>query len=144
MIITGWACPNATDNELVFADTYYFLARLNSADSHRARVLAYSGQTRARLLTTEWVLLELADTLAKTRFRKIIRDYLKYLDANAEVVQVDDRLRQAALNLYHQHDDKAWSLTDCLSFVVMREHSATTALNGDRHFIQAGFEAVFA
>jgi predicted nucleic acid-binding protein len=129
--------------KLVFADTSYFLARINSADSHRTRVLAYSGQTRARLLTTEWVLLELADTLAKTRFRKVIKDYIKYLEVNAEIVWVDERLRQAVLDLYHQHDDKAWSLTDCLSFVVMREFGLTTALTGDRHFIQAGFEAVF-
>jgi predicted nucleic acid-binding protein len=129
---------------VVFADTYYFLARINSADSHRSHVLAYSAQIRARLLTTEWVLLELADTLAKTRFRMVIKDYIKYLEANAEIVWVDERLRQAALDLYHQHDDKAWSLTDCLSFVVMRKHGIKTALTGGHHFIQAGFKAVFA
>jgi hypothetical protein len=38
--------------------------------------------------------------------------------------------------------DKAWSLTDCISFVVMREHEITDALTGDRHFTQAGFNAL--
>lgn len=128
---------------VVFVDTYYFLARLNALDSHRARVMAYSGDTRVRLLTTEWVFLELADTLAKTKLRKIIKDYLAYLESHLEIVRVDDRLRNLAFDCYHQHDDKAWSLTDCLSFVVMRERKITKALTGDHHFIQAGFEAVF-
>ena len=128
----------------VFADTYYFLARLNSLDPHRSKVLAYSGETRAQLLTTEWVLLELADALADTHFRKVIKDYFDFLEKQTVIIRVDDRLRRKALDCYNLHDDKRWSLTDCLSFVVMRESGVTTALTGDRHFIQAGFDAVFA
>ncbi len=44
----------------------------------------------------------------------------------------------------HQHDDKTWSLTDCLSFVVTHECRIAEALTGDHHFVQAGFAAVFA
>ena len=38
--------------------------------------------------------------------------------------------------------DKNWSVTDCTSFVVMREHNLTEALTADRHFEQAGFKAI--
>ncbi len=38
--------------------------------------------------------------------------------------------------------DKDWSLTDCISFVVMEEHGITDALTGDHHFEQAGFRAL--
>jgi len=41
--------------------------------------------------------------------------------------------------LYQNRPDKNWSLTDCISFVVMQEHGITEALTADRHFEQAGF-----
>ena len=48
-------------------------------------------------------------------------------------------LLDRALELYHQHADKRWTLTDCTSFVVMREREITKALTADHHFEQAGF-----
>jgi hypothetical protein len=47
-----------------------------------------------------------------------------------------------ALDLYHQHRDKEWTLTDCTSFLVMRERDITGVLTGDHHFEQAGFTAL--
>jgi predicted nucleic acid-binding protein len=38
--------------------------------------------------------------------------------------------------------DKEWSLTDCLSFVVMQQRGLTEALTPDEHFVQAGFKAL--
>ncbi len=38
--------------------------------------------------------------------------------------------------------DKDWSLTDCISFVVMHERGITEALTADHHFEQAGFVAL--
>ena len=32
-----------------------------------------------------------------------------------------------------------WSLTDCISFIVMQERNISEALTTDRHFEQAGF-----
>ena len=46
------------------------------------------------------------------------------------------------LERYARSDDKAWGLTDCVSFVLMEEHSVTRALAHDHHFEQAGFEAL--
>ena len=40
--------------------------------------------------------------------------------------------------------DKDCSLTDCVSFVIMREAGLQEALTGDRHFEQAGFQALLA
>ncbi len=40
--------------------------------------------------------------------------------------------------------DTEWSLTDCISFVVMDEREVTDALIGDRHFEQARFRALLA
>jgi hypothetical protein len=47
-----------------------------------------------------------------------------------------------ALELYHQHADKDWTLTDCSSVLVMRERGLMDVLTADRHFEQAGFNAL--
>lgn len=46
------------------------------------------------------------------------------------------------LRLYRGRSDKEWSLTDCVSFNIMRERGLTSALTYDHHFEQAGFEAL--
>ena len=61
-----------------------------------------------------------------------------------KIVEFSDSLYRRGLTLYDQRPDKAWSLTDCISFVVMEENAIREALTGDRHFSQAGFVAVFA
>jgi hypothetical protein len=38
--------------------------------------------------------------------------------------------------------DKDWSLTDCISFVVMEDENIKEALTADHHFEQAGFVAL--
>lgn len=48
----------------VFADAFYFVAQLNRHDQHHERVLKFSRGFRARLLTSDWVLMEVADALA--------------------------------------------------------------------------------
>ena len=52
------------------------------------------------------------------------------------------RRRMRGVALYAERPDKDWSLTDCISFVVMRKMDITEALTGDRHFEQAGFTAL--
>ena len=128
----------------LFADTFYFQARLNRHDQHHAKVLAWSQSQSVPLVTTELVLVELANSLAASRFRPLVYDYFRLLRQKVTVVPPSRARLEKALLLYHQHDDKTWSLTDCLSFVVMRERRITEALTGDHHFVQAGFAAVFA
>jgi len=44
----------------VFADAFYFVARLHRHDQHHKRALAFSRDFRAHLLTTDWVLMEVS------------------------------------------------------------------------------------
>ncbi len=55
-----------------------------------------------------------------------------------------DSLYQSGLELYSKRPDKIWSLTNCISFAVMREPGLEEALTGDHHFTQAGFRTLFA
>jgi uncharacterized protein len=128
----------------VFADAFYFVARLNRHDQHHERVLKFSRDFRAHLLTSDWVLMEVADALAESECRGRVRDFILHLRGTAacEIVPASRELLDRALDLYHQHADKRWTLTDCVSFVIMRERKVTGALTGDRHFEQAGFAAL--
>jgi len=49
-----------------------------------------------------------------------------------------------AVRLFAARSDKDWSLTDCLSFIVMGQKDIQEALTADNHFEQAGFRAVLA
>jgi predicted nucleic acid-binding protein len=129
----------------VFADAFYFVARLNRRDQHHERVVAFSRTLRAGLLTTDWVLMEVADALARSECRPRVREFILHLRqaAGCEIVPASRALLDQALELYQRHRDKEWTLTDCTSFVVMRERGLTEALTKDRHFEQAGFTTVF-
>lgn len=59
-----------------------------------------------------------------------------------KIVPADTALFHRGVELFERRMDKKWSLTDCLSFVVMEEQGITDALTGDRHFEQAGFNAL--
>jgi predicted nucleic acid-binding protein len=48
----------------------------------------------------------------------------------------------ASLDLYRERSDKGWSLTDCASFLTIRELGITAALTSDKHFEQAGCTAL--
>ena len=55
---------------------------------------------------------------------------------------MDDDTFARGFDLYARRPDKSWSLTDCISFVVMTDRGLTEALTGDHHFEQAGFRAL--
>lgn len=127
----------------VFADTFYFLAVLNKNDEAHANAVQYSARIE-RLITTEWVLTELADGLASSRHRGVFLQTRQELlaDADVQVIPLDMQLQEEGIRLYADRADKEWSLTDCISFVVMRREAVTEALTGDHHFEQAGFVAL--
>ena len=127
-----------------FADTYFYLAVINPHDSAHAAALALSRDFRGRVITTEFILLELADAMTSPPDRlAFIRlfDALR-ADAALEVVPISHELWERGRVLYTDRPDKHWSLTDCISFIVMKEHKITEALTGDHHFEQAGFVAL--
>ena len=128
----------------VFADAFYFVALLNRGDQHHAKVTAAARQLRENLITTEWVLMELADALAESASRRLVAPFIHELsqDPKVQIIPVTTDLFQRGLRLYEDRQDKGWTLTDCTSFVVMRDESITDALTGDHHFEQAGFKAL--
>jgi hypothetical protein len=63
-----------------------------------------------------------------------------WADAQIEIVTLNRALLAEAINFYQARPDKAWGLTDCVSFVIMEQRGVREALTADKHFEQAGFK----
>jgi predicted nucleic acid-binding protein len=128
-----------------FADAFFFFAWWNRRDRAHPRVQRFVANFVGHLVTTRWVLMEVADGLASTPARREVRTMFEDLRADpmVTIIEPDGVLDRQGLTLYDARPDKEWSLTDCISFVAMTGHGLTEALTGDKHFEQAGFVAFF-
>jgi predicted nucleic acid-binding protein len=92
---------------------------------------------------TEAVLLEVGAAMSAVN-RTVAVLFLRslYRTPNTHVVPMDEELFQRGLDLYAERPDKSWSLTDCISFIVMQDHGLYDAVTADEHFSQAGYRAL--
>lgn len=130
-----------------FVDTGYLIALFSPNDAHHTQALALQAQVqreRRQLLTTEAVVFEVGAAFSRVAYRAVGQAVMHTLinDSLIETTPVMPVLRDKALALFAQHQDKDWSLCDCASFAVMRERGVTQSLSADHHFDQAGFTAL--
>ena len=129
---------------MTFADNSYFLALLNADDTWHAVARKASAALADNILSTDWVLAEVTDAMCRGHNRAKVVSFLRMLRRREDVVLLpaSRELFDRGLQLFGDRPDKEWSLTDCISFVVMGERSLTDALTSDHHFDQAGFTAL--
>jgi uncharacterized protein len=130
--------------KVVFADTAFWIARSVPKDQWAASAqVATSKIVGARLVTTDFVLIEYLDSLAGSgayvrQFAiSTVREILG--SRMVDVVEASRSAWQAAMQLYDRRGDKAYSLTDCASMLVMRARGIAEILTSDREFEQEGF-----
>jgi uncharacterized protein len=128
----------------VFADAHYYIAMLNPSDAAHSRAMAATTQLTRPVVTTLWVLMEVADALSAPAIRGKTHRFLQtiFTDPKTSVYSEMDPWLARGLALYGRRPDKNWSLTDCISFEVMAERGLSDALTADHHFTQAGFCAL--
>lgn len=128
----------------IFVDTVFVIALVNHKDrSHQQASVLAKQYEKHPLLVTDSVLIEIGNALAKNYKHDCIRIIEQFFDSEEmKVVRLTPFLFEQALELYRSYKDKAWGLTDCISFVVMKNEGITQALTFDRHFVQAGFQAL--
>lgn len=130
-----------------FADTSFWMALSRKRDQHNRHAIAWDQfviRTRSSIVTTEAVLWEWLNGLSDASTRGIAAEGYRrvHVDAHIEVVPFQPELIESAVALYRTRADKDWSLTDCLSFVVMERRHLTEALTTDGHFEQAGLKVM--
>lgn len=129
----------------VFMDTYALIAWINTRDAAHQPVKSYLDAYSGSIVTTAWVLLELADAFSLSSAKPFAIEAIKRIHRLPMFVVVgfDPAVCQAGFDLYEAPSHKDWSLTDCVSFAVMTQRGLTEALTADHHFEQAGFRVLF-
>ena len=129
-----------------FGDTFLFIALLSPRDSFHQRAVEVSRDWQGQIITTRWVLAEVGNALCGVTARQSFVTFLEGLAQQEQIVVLpdSDSLFEQGLQLFSGRPDKEWSLTDCISFVVMQDEGLAEALTGDAHFEQAGFKALLA
>jgi len=128
----------------IFIDTSAFLALEDESDEHHEEAIRFRDQELLRgnyeLVTTSYILDE---TLTLLRSRLGIPasiDFSKKIRRSqvVKVLSVSKEVEEKALELFEKYDEKTFSFTDCVSFVVMREKGIQEAFTFDEHFVQMG------
>lgn len=128
----------------IFVDTSAWFALIHRRDSAHRRALRVWKELRhrpTRLVTSDYVLDE---TITLMRFRAghdaacrlgspLLRSHV------VEITEVTPQVHAGAWDLFVRQADRDFSLTDCTSFVIMRELGLQDAFTFDEHFGQMGF-----
>jgi predicted nucleic acid-binding protein len=128
-----------------FVDTWFFIALFDRFDSHHriARRLEStlalgSSVTHDAVFGEFLAFVAASDENNRAAAARLVREWMR----RNFVVTADRALFLRALDLYERRLDKAYSLVDCMSMIVMRDRGITHVLTNDHHFAQEGFTLV--
>lgn len=130
--------------DAIFVDTGYWLALELANDQNHAAALGHWQRivkALPPLVTTSYVFDEVV-TFFNNRghHAKAVQVGNRLLHSpSIQMIQVDEALFFEGWTLLQQRPDKSYSLTDCLSFIVMKRLGLQVAYTFDQHFAQAGF-----
>ena len=130
----------------LFADTSgwgHIVDPTQAFHARAANLYRAARKQNRRVITTNYILTELI-ALMSSPLRIPRPKAIEFIESlktspHVEVIHVDASLDDQAWQLLKNRQDKAWSLVDCASFVVMAQRGLIEALTTDHHFEQAGF-----
>lgn len=128
----------------IFIDTGYIIALEMARDQHHeSATIHWNSVPRddLDLTTTTYVLDEIVTFLVSRGYHdKAVAIGRILLDSSdIKLIHIDEPLLMEVWRYFERHTDKQYSLTDCISFVVMLKYEMQTAYAYDKNFVQAGF-----
>ncbi len=128
----------------VFCDSLYFKALADRRDQYHNLSVKLADQLGAvTLVTTHEVFLESLNFLSGygPNLRQGITKVLESFCAQPHclLLGLSQERFVEGWQLYRDRSDKDYSLTDCISMVVMRKRGIADVLTHDSHFRQEGF-----
>lgn len=127
-----------------FLDSSFLLALIHPDDPQHERAAAWQRVIRGEFVTTEYHLVQLADALLDESKRRLALEMLWLLraDPGVGVVPASTALMEEGLRLLDESEGRDWTLTDCMSFAVMRHAGLMDVLTTNHYFEQAGFRSL--
>lgn len=131
----------------VFLDTGYVIALELASDQHHQAALKHwrsIAKSLPLLVTTSYVFDEIVTFFnSRGHHAKAVEIGNRLLNSpSIRLVHVGEDLFQAGWDYFQKSKDREYSLTDCISFLMMEEFGIDTAFAFDKHFVQAGFKKV--
>ena len=129
----------------VFVDTAFWIARFDRTDQLHAKAaqVAESLGDNLRFVTTDAVLTEFMNYFSKAspELRQRTAEFVKsvILQPTIEVVFHGHGYFVRGIEFYARRKDKGYSLTDCISMLVLQDWKIQEVLTHDKHFRQEGF-----
>lgn len=131
----------------VFVDTsgfYALLVKRDDAHVQAKKLMRKARQQKRTFVCTDYIIDETATLIKARGLGYLLNDFFDVV-LHSRVCRIEwtdnDRFF-ATKELFLKHSDRGWSFTDCLSFVVMKELKARASLTKDKHFLEAGFDAL--
>lgn len=129
----------------IFLDTGYVVALELSDDQYHDVAVRYWEELASlspMIVTTSYVFDDILTFFSSRNLHDKARDIGNRLLTSSHItlIHVDESLFNLGWRYFQQHPDKRYSLTDCISFIVMNQMGIHSALAFDRDFIQAGFQ----
>jgi uncharacterized protein len=132
---------------VVFLDIGYVIALEASDDQHHEAAREHWKSFAAALppmVTTSYVFDEVVTFFTcRGRHAKPVEIGNRLLESAAvQLVPVDEELFRAGWKYLEQRPDKRYSLTGCISFVLMESRRIPATLAFDAHLVRAGFRTL--
>lgn len=128
----------------VFLDTGYLIALEASDDQYHGQALEHWQVLKKRiplLVTTSYVFDETTTFFnCRDKHAKAVKIGERLLQSTTvEFTHISNEPFESGWKIFKHYSDKRYSLTDCISFVVMEREGIRDVLSFDKHFEQAGF-----
>lgn len=133
--------------ESIFIDTGFIIA-LEAVDDQNHKTASRYWKSLSEplplLITTSYVFDEIVTFFnSHNRHAKAVEIGERLLRSpTVQFVHVDEALFFEAWKLFKQRQDKTYSMTDCISFLVMKKFGTEKVLTFDKHFDQEGFHTL--
>ncbi|MBD3391959.1 MAG: PIN domain-containing protein [Chitinivibrionales bacterium] len=126
-------------NETVFIDTGAWFAGIAKNDQHHDEAMKHRDRLlkqKDRFITTNLIIHEATMLLERKVSKKEAIKFLKAVvkDHLVDIVHADEDVEQEGVALYQKYKDQDFSVTDCISFVVMKREGIKRAFTFDKHF----------
>jgi len=130
----------------VFLDTVGLLAIWNIRDQWHipaTRVLLELDQQHAELWSTDLILVECANVMARFPFRQNVQELRLRMKDERRLVEPTPQEYEAAWSAFAQGRPGDAGLVDQVSILVMRRLEITDVFGNDKHFRAAGMRTLF-